>query len=476
MMRKVLFLVCIVFSLSCKKEKTESISELDISINRFIWNNLNANYLWSDYVPALNSNNYSSENDIENKLLKNYSDHKKFFDTLLYDRGTIDKYSHIIDDYENYETNRDFGKSKGLFYNLFLVYETRIVGLVMYVVKGGPADRAGIKRGDFFNEIDGITLSTTNYIDLLSKDSYKISLAEYSSYYDEVVNTGKSFYLTSEVIHENPIFLDTMYNISPRKVGYLMLNSFNQNFDTQLNNIFARFKAHKVNELIIDLRYNWGGDYSSAINLASMIYSTDNNKIFGKSEYNTKLQQRLVNKFGENFLNSYFTDKVLRDNIKTDENINSLGLTKVYFITSQSTAATAEMLINNLMPHINVYTYGNKTFGNGLGMMYIKDYDQNNRVNSKHKWAVQLVVMKSLNINGNAFYNMGIEPYYNIDENYKRLFPLGSSSETLLNAIILKIPKTQSGEIQEHGIFDFYADKNDLSLNKKAILLNNLPE
>ncbi|HOT15331.1 MAG TPA: S41 family peptidase [Bacteroidales bacterium] len=484
MMKNILFAFCIIIALiatSCKKDKADSatISELDISINQFIWDIMSTNYLWADNVPALNSSNYSSTIDIEEKLLKKYSDHKKFFDTLLYYKGSVDKYSFIIDDYEKFEASRQgYAKSMGFYYNLYLFNnyknDDRLFGLVMYVVKGGPADKAGIKRGDFFFIIDDTQLTINNYQNLLSKESYKISLAYYHAYNKEITVTGTSCNLTAEALQENPIFLDTIYSINSRKIGYLIYNYFDPNFDSRLNAIFAKFKQEKISDLILDLRYNGGGAYSSAINLASMIYSTDNTKVFVKNEYNQKLQQKLLEKYGEGFFKACFTSKIIKGDAITEENINSLGLSKIYIITTQSTASTSEMLINNLMPYIKVYTFGNKTFGYGVGLMYFKDYDQLNRLNTRHKYAMQIVVLKTLNVNGNGFNTVGIEPYIAVDENYTSLLPLGDRNETLLNEVISNIFSSKSAKLNNPTIFDFYADKNDLIPHKKEIFMNTI--
>jgi C-terminal processing protease CtpA/Prc len=478
-MKKLYSIICIIaiIAISCSKDKNDAVapmSELDISINQFIWNNMSTSYLWADNVSALNSDNYSSNSDIEDKLLKKYSDHQKFFDTLLYEKGAVDKYSFIIDDYEKLEASRQgYAKSMGFYYNLYRTNDNKIFGLVMYVAKGGPADRAGVKRGDFFTKIDDTILTTGNYKELLSKDAYKIILTTYSTMYREDIS-GTSCNLTAEVIEENPIFLDTIYYANGRRVGYLVYNYFEPNYDTQLNKIFEKFKQEKVSDLILDLRYNGGGAYSSAINLASMIYSTDNTKVFGKNEYNRKLQQKLLEKYGEGYFKACFTDKIVKGDAKTEENINSLGLSGIYIITTQATAATSEMLINNLKPYMKVYTFGNKTFGHGLGIMYIKDYDQLGRLNTKHKWAMQLVVSKTLNINGNAFYNLGIDPYKTIDENYISLLPLGDTNETLLHGAIANIFSSKTEKVDNPVLFDFYADKNDLIPHRKEILMNTI--
>jgi len=81
-----------------------------------------------------------------------------------------------------------------------------------------------------------------------------------------------------------------------------MYNAFNSEFDLELNTVFQQFKAAGVSKLVIDLRYNGGGATTSATYLASMIYTTNNAKIFSKSVWNS-----LYSSYNEN---DPFADKI----------------------------------------------------------------------------------------------------------------------------------------------------------------------
>ncbi|NJO69159.1 MAG: hypothetical protein HC830_07645 [Bacteroidetes bacterium] len=95
-------------------------------------------YLWVDKVPALTNSYYLSNVDSLNKFLNRYSDKEELFYDLLYDYNKTDKWSWIVDDYEELEKELE-GITKSMGYNFMLArYGTgdKVLGYVRYVVKG----------------------------------------------------------------------------------------------------------------------------------------------------------------------------------------------------------------------------------------------------------------------------------------------------------------------------------------------------
>ncbi|HEY9124090.1 MAG TPA: S41 family peptidase [Bacteroidales bacterium] len=464
-----------VFAVSCDDSDDDSMSELDLSINYFIWENMNLYYLWTDNVSALDEKNYSSKEDVENNLLKKYPDHEEFFNSLLYKKGEVDRFSWIVDDYEKLEKMfQGITKSMGFDFVLGKIGTTdNVFGLVRYVVKGGPADRAGLKRGDFFTRIDDQQLTVSNYNTLLSNEnSYKIGLAEVIDH--KITNLSTSYNLTAEEVHENPIYLDTIYTIKDKKIGYLVYNGFMSNYDNQLNAVFAKFKQAGIQDLILDLRYNGGGSLASAKYLASMIYSTDTTLIFNKNSYNADLEKYIIEKEGKNALNEYFAAKIKASDDTREEAINSLGLKSLYVITTSSTASASEILINDLKPFIKVTMIGGTTYGKYVGSITIKDYDRNDKLNPNHKWALQPIIMKSTNKNGvSDFYN-GLTPDEKLEEDITNLLPFGNTEELLLKAAIAKINGTSSAKKAQAPVFSTFAERKDLIPHSREMHLNDV--
>ena len=98
-----------------------------------------------------------------------YTSPENLFESLIYERDNIDKFSLIVDNYIELEQYLSgVSLSNGL--NFGLVYlpnsTNEIFGYVRYVNNGSEADLANINRGDIFRSIDDIPLSIDNYSNL----------------------------------------------------------------------------------------------------------------------------------------------------------------------------------------------------------------------------------------------------------------------------------------------------------------------
>jgi C-terminal processing protease CtpA/Prc len=431
----------------CRKDD-ESIDE----INKFIWTGLHDYYLWTENVPNLSDSKYPNEGALKSFVNK-YTDHEELFYDLLYQYEVIDKWSWIVDDYNELENQlQGISKTMGFDFRLVRISESsnNIFGYVRYVFKNSPAYYAGMKRGQIFIKVNDQQLTVGNYQSLLfSSDSYKLSFADING--NNIVPNGKSVNLTAVEMQENPILLDTIYNINSSKIGYLVYNGFLPDFDIELNNVFKDFKTNGINKLILDFRYNGGGSIQSAINLASMIYGSYTNKIFCKTKYNKYLQPYLLEEYGADFFNNYFEDTIKiydeNDNITAKDRITSLNLTEIYIITTDNTASASELVINGLKSYISVYTIGTNTHGKYVGSITLKDYINNKGdVNPHHKWAMQPIVLKISSSTDVSDYVNGFTPNVSSEEDFTNLIPLGDLNEPMLDAAINYI--TGSGVMQ----------------------------
>jgi carboxyl-terminal processing protease len=351
-----------------------------------------------------------------------------------------------------------------------------VFGFVRYVYKGSPAEKAGIKRGDFFTKVDDQQLTVTNYQTLLfTKVTYKLSLASIAG--NVISLNGKAPTMTAVTMQENPIQLDTILNINNMKIGYLVYNEFNAAFDLQLNDIFKKFKDAPVDKLILDLRYNGGGSVQTAKYLASMIFGTSSSKVLIKNQYNPDIQSYFVSTYGSASLNETFLDKI-SVNSTTSVPINTLNLTKLYVITSNNTASASELLINGLIPYMQMLNVGISTAGKYVASITVKDWDANGNVNPNHKWAMQPIVVKYSNSMGVSDFTNGLTPNIVLEEDFRNLLPFGDQNETLLKAVLNDIkglPQSgislKSGELGLKEVFDSQ-DNRPLA---KQMYINALP-
>jgi C-terminal processing protease CtpA/Prc len=149
----------------------------------------------------------------------------------------------------------------------------------------------------------------------------------------------------------NSVTAATILDLSSGKTGYLCFETFIDPSEQELNEAFADFKANNVTDLIIDLRYNTGGYMDIAQQLSSLVLSWDDTtQVCYKLKYNSLV--------GPQWDESY--------NFTRTE--SPLGLNRVVFITTRSSASASEVVINSLKPYIDVKLVGDTTHGKPAGM------------------------------------------------------------------------------------------------------------
>jgi carboxyl-terminal processing protease len=149
----------------------------------------------------------------------------------------------------------------------------------------------------------------------------------------------------------NSVTTSTVLDLPGGKTGYLCFETFIEPSEQELNDAFAYFKANNITDLIIDLRYNRGGYLNIAQQLASLVMgAADTTKICVKLKFN--------NQVAADWNESY-------NFIRT---ASPLGLNRVVFITTGSTASASEVVINSLKAYITVKLVGSTTEGKPTGM------------------------------------------------------------------------------------------------------------
>jgi carboxyl-terminal processing protease len=482
------FILFLVTLGSCKKDviSTEPVITEATDANKFIYNGLSTYYLWETEVPALNNPTYLSNNDSLNAFLNKYDNPEDLFYSLLYQYGTIDKFSFIVDNSQEIDDwLAGISESVGIDFRLYYISNgsNDLVGVIRYVIKDSPADKAGLKRGDFFTTINGQQLTVANYQELLfTLTTYTMGLATYTG--SGFVESGKSVTMTAVSLMEDPIYLDTVLVVNGTKVGYLVYNLFSNSFDShintsydiELNNVFGKFKADGIQKLILDLRYNGGGSVMSAIYLASMIYSGNPDLLFGKEIYNPILTDYFYSQYGTEFFNDYFQDVISATDQTPAADINSLGLSDIYIIATSETASASEMVISGLKPYMSVTQVGSNTVGKYVGSFTIKDWiDNEGNVNPNDPWTMQPIVFKWANSQDFSDFYDGLTPDISATESPVNLLPLGDVNESLLKACLDNITGSKSEKIYGLPQFEPFKSSNEFSPLKNGMYIDKLP-
>ena len=428
-MKKRILLVLITIStlsLACFDDLDDTIqTSSNSAIGDFIYRGLNYFYLYKSATPELADDYFTDQNEL-NSFLDSFENPRETFDFLI---APPDRFSVLVNDYNELENALNgITLSNGMEFGL--VYypngSTNVFGYVRYVLPNTDATAKGIQRGMLFNSINGQQLTDTNYLSLISLDSYEIGLATLND--EIIVPTGERIELVKQEYTENPIYIAETLAIEGRKIGYLMYNAFTRDFDTSLNTVFAQFKADGIADLILDLRYNGGGSVETAVDLSSMITGQFNNQLFANEFWNDDRQ------------NVYASPILFNDKIATGELINSLNLNKVYILTTNSSASASELVINCLKPYIEVKQLGGPTRGKYQASFLLYDAPAPNfsksQANPGHNYAMLPLVFKTSNRDGNTDYDDGLFPDIPLNEDYTNLGTLGTINEPLLAAAI----------------------------------------
>ena len=442
-----------------------------LEVNDFVWKGLNLYYLWQADVPNLADEKFANQSDL-NTFLKEYPQPEDLFEALRVDKS-IDKFSWIVSDYRDLEGMlQGTTKNDGMDFGLYLKSSNSndIFGYVRYIISDSDASTKEIKRGDIFYGVNGTQLTVSNYQTLLlNSETYTLNLADYNN--GQITPNGKSVTLTKTELSENPILINKVIETGGHKIGYLMYNGFYPNYDSQLNDAFGSLKSQGITDLVLDLRYNSGGSVQSATRLASMITGQFTDKVFSKQRWNDKINAYFESE-DPSALNNLFTSTI------DGSAVNSLNLTKVYILTTKSTASASELVINGLKPYIDVVHIGDITTGKNVGSITIYDsptFGKENR-NPLHRYAMQPIVLKIVNADDFGDYFNGLTPTYSLKENITSLGMLGNSSEPLLSTAIGKITGTAKMVKKTTGkIYPYFEDSKSINGLQNQMYVDKAP-
>jgi hypothetical protein len=222
-----------------------------------------------------------------------------------------------------------------------------------YVRPGSPASDAGVLRGDRVVAIGGVP------IEQLSLDAVSLAL------YPAVPNQDVSLTLTgsgsvtrtvtmTDVPFDDPgVLLDTVIARPDGKVGYIAYTSEFGNDVADWQAAVNRFLDAGVSDLVVDIRYHPGGFADDVAAVGSLIGGQALvGKVFLYATQNQRSQDALVAVGLPAQTPTFFVDLP-----------RSLGLHRVYFLTTPATCSAAELLINGLSPWLDVWQVGGVTCG-----------------------------------------------------------------------------------------------------------------
>jgi C-terminal processing protease CtpA/Prc len=305
----------------------------------------------------------------------------------------------------------------------------KTVGLITLVMDYSPAKGAGLERGMYFTKINNEVITESNSTSLAEQ-----ILTRTTNQLEVCSLLNGSFVKIKDASIKQGIIWDETFIVeyftkNNLKIGYLFFTAFLNNHRTFYQTIFEEFKAKRINDLIIDLRYNTGGDVAAAATLCSMITKNiAGNSVFVKYKGNKFLGDRV----------DTFEKAVSISNGPSFVSLQAynVNLPRIFVLTTGATASSAELIINNLKPYVNVIQIGSKTFGKDEAFFQLADKRSKKRIDE----IIYPVVYKLYNSLGEGNYSSGISPKYVFNEiDELPLTNFGTNTDPLISNCLSRI-------------------------------------
>ena len=156
-------------------------------------------------------------------------------------------------------------------------------------MEGTPAEEAGLKENDIITKVNDIDVRDKNLTDTVKEIKGK----ENTDVVITVIRDGKE--QSIKVVRKEIQIDSTAHELLENGIGYLDIKSFSENSASDVEKAIEDLRKKGMTKLIIDLRFNGGGDVRSTIKIANLfldkgkeIYSTINGKNFKKTVYTEK--------------------------------------------------------------------------------------------------------------------------------------------------------------------------------------------
>lgn len=317
----------------------------------------NETYLWYNEIADINPNNSSTPVDYFANLKT----------MALTANGTLkDKYHYTTptaEDEARYVAGQEFGYGLGVFgYAWSAPRDVRIA----YTEPGSPAALAGVKRGSKILKMDGVDFvndGTQAGVDILNEALFPSAVNQMHSMevQEPGSDTTKVFNLQSAAVTTSPVLLSKIIATANGNVGYLLFNSHIQTAEAQMADAINNFKANGVQDLVLDLRYNGGGQLDIAAEVGYMIAGTKaESKDFYKFHFNNKSPSYAPIPFVS--VGNY--------GVTANTKLPSLELNRVFVLSSAQTCSASEAIINGLRGiDVEVVLLGGQTCGKPYGFL-----------------------------------------------------------------------------------------------------------
>ena len=420
---------------------------------------MNVYYYWYKEVKGVNSR----------INLKNYGIYD-LFDMMLY---TKDRWSWMCD--KEYYIGSETGVVSGT-YGASIAQPYEYHGdldiRVRFVYPGSPFAEKGVTRGWTLTHINGIPTMSLIQDGSFNK-AYSTSPQTFT--FNDTEGNPHTFTATaSESLSTRSSLITKIFTAEDfpgltAPVGYFNYLSFKANFLDDITEAMETFRTAGVKTVILDLRYNGGGDSRASQLLVDYLAPEDQTgKVYVKRVHN-------------DLLSSMDEDQIVRSPGGVSDPVSGqslvvtgIGAEHVYVITGEGTASASEMITNGLRPMMDVKMVGDTTYGKPNGMyvlMYPGSNDDYKRYNAgdytRLKWVFLPICFYNMNGVGQSIPDNGFIPdNYRPDDLYNDFGPQEDNIKACLTHIVTgKFPEIPA----KHGYLTRSSAGKKIDLAEEAI-------
>ena len=240
---------------------------------------------------------------------------------------------------------------------------------IAYVEPGGPADLAGLVRGDQLVSVDGTSADAADSagVDALNAALFPDAAnAAHSFVFTRASGATVTKSLTSAAVTKTPVPIARVVTTPlGTRAGYMLFNDHIAPAEGQLITAMQGFQAQGMQELVLDLRYNGGGYLYIASELATMIAGTTRTagQAFETLQYSAK-------RSSENEVTPFYGAScfLVNNSCTNQQPLPTLNLTRVYVLAQSGTCSASEAVVNGLRGvGVDVVLVGGKTCGKPYG-------------------------------------------------------------------------------------------------------------
>jgi hypothetical protein len=295
---------------------------------------------------------------------------------------------------------------------------------VALVEPGSPAARAGLRRGDTLQLVDGVSISDATQSGIAVLNAALFPDRAGVSHRLTVIREGVSFYVdvAAASLAIAPVSNVKVIDTPTGKVGYLLFNDHNAVAETQLIAAINTLKAANVTDVVLDMRYNGGGYLSIANELAYMIAGPGPTagKVFERMQFNDKVPAVAPTSFLSTAAGLGSPQPTAAGTA-----LPYLGLKRVTMLTTPGTCSASEAVVNGLRGvDVEVNLIGGETCGKPYGF-----YPEDNCGTTYFT-----VQFQGVNAKGFGDYADGFQPTCRVADDLAS--PIGETSEGMLSAAL----------------------------------------